>query len=213
MILPPFWLAGNEISWRTVLGGHGHWPRGEAGGVNHEDVPRSLLCDILSRWTIHSDDARRPVFVKTKSPDASHGFRSMLGSPSITLGKPFPGRRSEVSQGGIAILTVADLTVGEVVELQFKLRQNVLRLRAIIRNRKGARYGMEFLTLSPQQREHIVRLVPWHDPPHISEGTSYVCSSTLVDRTPVTSRLCHGVLTVSSSGHDAELAQLFVPAC
>jgi hypothetical protein len=66
------------------------------------------------------------------------------------------GQAVEVSQGGIAILTVADLTVGEVVELQFKLRQNVLRLRAIIRNRKGARYGMEFLTLSPQQREHIV---------------------------------------------------------
>ena len=61
-----------------------------------------------------------------------------------------------IGQGGIAILTVADLTVGEVVELQFKLSQNVLRLRAIIRNRKGARDGMEFLTLSPQQRQHIV---------------------------------------------------------
>jgi c-di-GMP-binding flagellar brake protein YcgR len=71
-------------------------------------------------------------------------------------GQTVSGQVVEVSQGGIAILTVADLTVGEVVELQFKLRQNVLRLRAIIRNRKGARYGMEFLTLSPQQREHIV---------------------------------------------------------
>lgn len=74
--------------------------------------------------------------------------------------EPIPGSSwisRVVSQGGIAILTVADLTVGEVVELQFKLCQNALRLRAIIRKRKGARYGMEFLTLSPQQREHIVK--------------------------------------------------------
>jgi c-di-GMP-binding flagellar brake protein YcgR len=71
-------------------------------------------------------------------------------------GQTVSGQAVEVSQGGIAILTVADLTVGEMLELQFRLRQNVLRLRAIIRNRSRARYGMEFLTLSPQQREHIV---------------------------------------------------------
>ena len=71
-------------------------------------------------------------------------------------GQAVSGQAVEVSQGGIAILTVADLTVGEAVELQFKLSRNVLHLRAIIRNTKGARYGMEFLTLSPHQREHIV---------------------------------------------------------
>jgi hypothetical protein len=45
-------------------------------------------------------------------------------------GRTVSGQAVEVSQGGIAILTVAVLTVGEVVELQFKLRQNVLRLRS-----------------------------------------------------------------------------------
>ena len=34
MILPPFWLAGNELFWWTVLGEPGHWPGGVAGGVN-----------------------------------------------------------------------------------------------------------------------------------------------------------------------------------
>lgn len=109
-------------------------------------------------------------------------------------GRTVSGQAAEVSQGGIAILTVAHhLTVGEVFRLQFKLRRNVLRLRAIIRNKKGDRYGMEFL-FGPHQREHI-------------------CSSTLVDRTLVTSRLCHGELTVSSLGHNAEPVRLFVPAC
>ena len=37
-------------------------------------------------------------------------------------GQTVSGQVVEVSQGGIAILTVAVLTVGEVVELQFKLR-------------------------------------------------------------------------------------------
>lgn len=123
--------------------------------MNHKDVPRSLLCDIVSRWTIHSNDERRPVFVKQK-PRRDPRFPVDTRVTVNHAGQTVSGQAVEVSQGGIAILTVANLTVGEVVELQFRLRQNVLLLRAIIRNRKGARYGMEFLTLSPQQREHIV---------------------------------------------------------
>lgn len=53
MILSPFWLAGNEISWWTVLGEPDHWPRGEAGseagGVNHKDVPEvncAIFCPV-----------------------------------------------------------------------------------------------------------------------------------------------------------------------
>ena len=87
-------------------------------------------------------------------------------------GQTVSGQAVELSQIGIAILTVADLTVGEVIEIQFKLRLNALRLRAIIRNRKGARYGMEFLTLSPQQREHIVNWCRGMTPPCLSKDTS-----------------------------------------
>ena len=105
------------------------------------------------------------LFIVMISDDSSSSSKKPRREPRFPVdtrvtvnhaGQTVPGQAVEVGQGGIAILTVADLTVGEVVELQFKLRQNMLRLRAIIRNRKGARYGMEFLTLSPQQREHIV---------------------------------------------------------
>lgn len=46
------------------------------------------------------------------------------------------------------MLIVTDLCVGDGAILQFKLGHNVLRLRAVVRERKGARYEMEFLTLS-----------------------------------------------------------------
>lgn len=74
----------------------------------------------------------------------------------IHAGKSISGQAIELSQSGIAIVTVADLALGEVVDLYFTLGRNLMRLRAIVRNRKGARYGIEFLTLSSEQRRQIV---------------------------------------------------------
>ena len=73
----------------------------------------------------------------------------------VHVGKRNSGQAIEISQSGIAIVTVADLALGEVVDLQFTIRRDPVHLRAIVRNRTGARYGLEFLTLSAEQRRHI----------------------------------------------------------
>jgi hypothetical protein len=74
----------------------------------------------------------------------------------IHAGKRISGQAIELSQSGIAILTVADMVLGQMVDLRFTLRRSLMRLRAIVRNRQGARYGLEFLTLSSEQRRQIV---------------------------------------------------------
>lgn len=51
-----------------------------------------------------------------------------------------------------------ELEVGESVSLKFGLPGvQVLEVRAVVRNRNGARYGFEFLTLSEEQRYAITR--------------------------------------------------------
>jgi len=71
--------------------------------------------------------------------------------------RPYPGRSLGISEAGISALLALDVEVGECVSLKFTLPGSAHRLevRAVVRNRSGARYGFEFLTLSEQQRSAI----------------------------------------------------------
>jgi len=70
---------------------------------------------------------------------------------------PLYGRTLGISPAGISGLLAADLEVGESVHLQFALPgcSHLLAVRAVVRNRNGARYGFEFLSLSGEQRDAI----------------------------------------------------------
>ncbi|HKU20093.1 MAG TPA: PilZ domain-containing protein [Terriglobales bacterium] len=74
-------------------------------------------------------------------------------------GHPHPvfGRTLGISEAGISALLAADLEAGESVRLEFALPTTSLGLavRAVARNRSGARYGFEFLSLSEAQRDAI----------------------------------------------------------
>lgn len=70
------------------------------------------------------------------------------------------GRLANISEGGVAVLTPMEMRVGDTAEIEFKApnAEGPLRLRAVLRNRNGFRYGFEFLTLSHSQRREIMRL-------------------------------------------------------
>ena len=70
---------------------------------------------------------------------------------------PLYGRTLGISEAGIAAVLAADLDVGQSVHLEFALPadRKPLAVRAIVRNRSGARYGFEFLSLSEEQRQAI----------------------------------------------------------
>lgn len=71
--------------------------------------------------------------------------------------RPYHGRSLGISEAGIASLLAVELEIGECVTMEFGLPGNphTLHLRALVRNRSGARYGFEFLTLSERQRSAI----------------------------------------------------------
>lgn len=70
------------------------------------------------------------------------------------------GRSTDISQGGMGATLAGELTPGEMVKMEFSLpfSRTTLHLRAVVRRRNGLHYGLEFHTLSPEQREAIRRL-------------------------------------------------------
>ena len=67
------------------------------------------------------------------------------------------GRSLNINEGGIAGVFTAGWDVGASVNLQFSvpIATTPVRVRGIVRNRTGYRYGFEFVELTPQQQETI----------------------------------------------------------
>jgi len=70
------------------------------------------------------------------------------------------GHTTEIGQDGIGATLTGELESGEIVSLEIPLPLSPypLKVRAIVRYRQGLRYGFEFLTLSPNQRDMICRV-------------------------------------------------------
>ena len=79
---------------------------------------------------------------------------------ATTLGterREIRGRCLNINQGGIAGLFTAGWDVGTAVSLQFSVPVTTtpVRVRGIVRNRAGYRYGFEFVGLALQEQEII----------------------------------------------------------
>jgi len=70
------------------------------------------------------------------------------------------GRGTDISETGMAIFVPHELPLEARAEVEFTLPYSRQPQRVVInvRNRSGYRYGVEFLTLSLNQREDITRL-------------------------------------------------------
>ena len=68
-------------------------------------------------------------------------------------------RTFELSEGGMSVYAPEPLEVGTCVMVAFSLppEQNVLRARAMVRNRHGFRCGLEFVDLPAAARLEIAR--------------------------------------------------------
>jgi hypothetical protein len=69
------------------------------------------------------------------------------------------GRSLNINQGGIAGIFVAGWAVGSTVNLQFSVpvATTPVRVKGVVRNRTGYRYGFEFTGLTAEERETISR--------------------------------------------------------
>lgn len=67
----------------------------------------------------------------------------------------YTGMTFEISAGGLSAATTADLEVGEAVKLSPVVEQKV---EAIVRRKRRAMYGFEFLDLPVRIEDHIRKL-------------------------------------------------------
>jgi hypothetical protein len=71
-----------------------------------------------------------------------------------------PGRGNELSEGGMAVTVGVELKPGDEAAVEFTPPYTGLpiRIRGVIRNRQGYRYGVEFVTASEEEKEQADRL-------------------------------------------------------
>jgi len=69
------------------------------------------------------------------------------------------GRSLNINEGGMGGIFVAGWDVGTCVALQFSvpITSNPIKVKGVVRNRTGYRYGFEFSDLTPEERETISR--------------------------------------------------------
>lgn len=85
-------------------------------------------------------------------------IRVIVHTPSKT--SVFVGRGNELSEGGMAVTAGVELKTGDEAEIEFTppYSGGPIRIRGIVRNRAGYRYGMEFVAEGEREKESVDRL-------------------------------------------------------
>src|SRR5512146_215321 len=67
------------------------------------------------------------------------------------------GRGTELNEGGMAVFAGLELKPGDHLEVEFTPPYSGLpiRVRCIVRNRKGYSYGVEFLTVTAEDEQRV----------------------------------------------------------
>ena len=70
------------------------------------------------------------------------------------------GRGNEVSEGGLAVSAGIELRIGDEMWVEFTppYSGEPIRVRAMVRNRTGYKYGVEFLSDTPDENERNARM-------------------------------------------------------
>ena len=72
----------------------------------------------------------------------------------------FVGRGNELSEGGLALTAGVELKTGDAAEIEFTppYSGGPIRIRGVVRNRAGYRYGMAFVAEGERETEQVDRL-------------------------------------------------------
>ena len=72
----------------------------------------------------------------------------------------FVGGGNELSEGGLALSAGVELKTGGAAEIEFTppYSGGPIRIRGVVRNRSGYRYGMEFMAEGEREEEQVDRL-------------------------------------------------------
>ncbi len=108
-----------------------------------------------------ADPAEAPVRYETmrRYPRVKSDIRVRVFSPPTDPTADSFGRGYDISEAGMAIYVPLELSEGQQVLVMIDVPQCRVRLglTAVVRNRKGYRYGVEFLALTNTERKELKR--------------------------------------------------------
>jgi c-di-GMP-binding flagellar brake protein YcgR len=72
----------------------------------------------------------------------------------------YSGRSCDLSLHGLGSILSGDLHIGEVISVEFSIpfTPQSMKLRAVVRHKKGLQYGVEFLVVDDEQKEALCRV-------------------------------------------------------
>lgn len=111
-----------------------------------------LICDFM-------DQREQPERTTSTRRHQRYELETELKAAILGMEKEMRGRSLNINEGGIAGVFVGGWEVGTSVHLQFSvpITSTPVRVRGVVRNCTGHRYGFEFTDLTAEQRETISR--------------------------------------------------------
>src|SRR5437660_5209255 len=99
-------------------------------------------------WEEFRRYSRRDIDVRIKIAINNNGVQTFVY-----------GRGNDIAEGGMAAYISMEMGIGSRIKLEVQLPYSAqpLKVSATVRNRHGFRYGLEFTTVSDQDREIIRR--------------------------------------------------------
>ena len=119
---------------------------------NSAEIPKLAVVGDSAK-TVRLVDTRRWRRYQLDVP-----IRVIVKTPEKT--KLYDGRGNELSEGGLALTAGVELKPDDVVAIEFTppYAGPPIRVRGTVRNRKGYRYGVEFLVEGAEETEQVSRL-------------------------------------------------------
>jgi hypothetical protein len=65
------------------------------------------------------------------------------------------GYAIDLSESGMAAMLVVEVSIGEIVDLEFQLPFGPISVRAVVRERNAFRYGFQFVQPNPAHRQIV----------------------------------------------------------
>lgn len=101
-----------------------------------------------------------PTEQQRRTPRYKLDLRAKIVYRRNGLNQSAIARGQDVSEGGMAMFVPIEFGKDDAIEVEFTLPQSrlPLRIQAVVRNRDGHRYGVEFLKLTDAQKQEIIRM-------------------------------------------------------
>jgi hypothetical protein len=124
-------------------------PEASGQGQHNRSGSVERPADRLESRQIHRSPTRRYARYRTELPL----IVSVLGQDGYIR---IHGRCFEIAEAGLGAVTTSELVPGELVSLEFSIPEGPeVLVRAAVRHRMGFLHGFEFISLQPEEREHI----------------------------------------------------------